>query len=129
MRTLVLAISLFVSAFAFAQVPSVKVENSKGESFDTKALLESGKPMIVSFWSTSCKPCIRELDAIYDALLAVSLPAVEVHLTDINQRDEFRKISVTAPACKTQISGYGFEGYKMAIEYLIKNTECYAECH
>ena len=68
MRTLVLAISLFVSAFAFAQVPSVKVENSKGESFDTKALLESGKPMIVSFWSTSCKPCIRELDAIYDAL-------------------------------------------------------------
>ena len=68
MRTLVLAISLFVSAFAFAQVPSVKVENSKGESFDTKSLLESGKPMIVSFWSTSCKPCIRELDAIYDAL-------------------------------------------------------------
>ena len=68
MRAIVLAISLFVSAFAFAQVPSVKVENSKGESFDTKSLLEVGKPMIVSFWSTSCKPCIRELDAIYDAL-------------------------------------------------------------
>ena len=68
MRAIVLAISLFVSALAFAQVPSVKVENSKGESFDTKSLLEVGKPMIVSFWSTSCKPCIRELDAIYDAL-------------------------------------------------------------
>ena len=68
MRSIVLAISLFVSALAFAQVPSVKVENSKGESFDTKSLLEVGKPMIVSFWSTSCKPCIRELDAIYDAL-------------------------------------------------------------
>ena len=68
MRAFILAISLFISAFAFAQVPSVKVENSKGESFDTKSLLEVGKPMIVSFWSTSCKPCIRELDAIYDAL-------------------------------------------------------------
>ena len=68
MRTLFLAISLLMSTLAFAQVPSVKVENSKGESFDTKTLLEAGKPMIISFWSTSCKPCIRELDAIYDAL-------------------------------------------------------------
>lgn len=68
MRTLFFAISLLMSTLAFAQVPSVKVENSKGESFDTKTLLEAGKPMIISFWSTSCKPCIRELDAIYDAL-------------------------------------------------------------
>ena len=68
MRTLFLAISLLMSTLAFAQVPSMKVENSKGESFDTKTLLEAGKPMIISFWSTSCKPCIRELDAIYDAL-------------------------------------------------------------
>lgn len=68
MRTIVLVISLFFSTLAFAQVPSVKVENAKGETFDTKSLVSSGKPMIVSFWSTSCKPCIRELDAIYDAL-------------------------------------------------------------
>ena len=68
MRAFILAISLFITSLAFAQVPSVKVENSKGEAFDTKSLLEVGKPMIVSFWSTSCKPCIRELDAIYDAL-------------------------------------------------------------
>ena len=68
MRTLFLTLSLLVSTLAFAQVPSVKVENSKGEAFDTKSLLETGKPMIISFWSTSCKPCIRELDAVYDAL-------------------------------------------------------------
>ena len=68
MRAIISAILLSVSALAFAQVPSVKVENAKGESFDTKSLLETGKPMIISFWSTSCKPCIRELDAIYDAL-------------------------------------------------------------
>lgn len=68
MRTLFLSIALLVSAIAMAQVPSVTIENVKGESFDTSALLEEGKPMIISFWSTSCKPCIRELDAIYDAL-------------------------------------------------------------
>lgn len=68
MRTFLLSLALLVSAVAAAQVPSVTVENAKGESFDTSLLLEEGTPMIVSFWSTSCKPCIRELDAIYDAL-------------------------------------------------------------
>ena len=68
MRTFLLTLALFVSALAAAQVPSVTVENAKGEAFDTEALLEDGTPMIISFWSTSCKPCIRELDAIYDVL-------------------------------------------------------------
>ncbi len=68
MRTFLLTISILFSVLSYAQVPSVKVENAKGEAFDTKTLMQAGKPMIVSFWSTSCKPCIRELDAIYDAL-------------------------------------------------------------
>ena len=68
MRNLLLSLALLISAVAAAQVPSVTVENSKGEAVNTKTLLDEGTPMIVSFWSTSCKPCIRELDAIYDAL-------------------------------------------------------------
>ena len=68
MRTFLLSFALLISALASAQVPSVTVENFKGESFDTSLLLEEGTPMIISFWSTSCKPCIRELDAIYDAM-------------------------------------------------------------
>lgn len=68
MRNVLLSLALLVSFAAAAQVPSVKIENSKGESVDTRSLLDEGTPMIVSFWSTSCKPCIRELDAIYDAL-------------------------------------------------------------
>ena len=68
MRSILLSLALFVSAVASAQVPSVTVENSKGESFDTSVLLEEGTPMIISFWSTSCKPCIRELDAVYESL-------------------------------------------------------------
>ncbi|MBE6231133.1 MAG: TlpA family protein disulfide reductase [Bacteroidales bacterium] len=68
MRTFLLSIALFITVAAAAQIPSVTVENAKGETFNTKVLLEEGTPMIVSFWSTSCKPCIRELDAVYDAL-------------------------------------------------------------
>ena len=68
MKAVLLTISLFFSALAFAQVPSVKVEDAKGEVFDTRSIVEAGKPAIISFWSTSCKPCIRELDAVYDAL-------------------------------------------------------------
>ena len=68
MRTFLLSIALFISAVCAAQVPSVTVENAKGEAVNTKTLLDEGTPMIVSFWSTSCKPCIRELDAVYDVL-------------------------------------------------------------
>lgn len=68
MRTFLLSLALVISTVVSAQVPSVTVENAKGETFDTVQLLEEGSPMIISFWSTSCKPCIRELDAIYDAL-------------------------------------------------------------
>ena len=68
MRSLLITLALMISAIASAQVPSVTVENVKGESFDTATLVEDGIPMIVSFWSTTCKPCIMELDAIYDAL-------------------------------------------------------------
>lgn len=68
MRTFLLTVALLISTAAFAQVPSVTVEDAKGEAVDTKEILSEGVPTIVSFWSTICKPCIRELDAIYDAL-------------------------------------------------------------
>ena len=56
--------------------------------------------------------------AIYDALLAVSVPAIEVHLSNINRRESFRRISVTAPACVAQIVCHGFLGYMEAIDLL-----------
>ena len=57
--------------------------------------------------------------AIYDALLAAQLPTVEVHISNIHKRDEFRHKSITAPACVGQICGLGFRGYTLAMEYLI----------
>lgn len=56
--------------------------------------------------------------AIHDALEIVSFPKIEVHISDINAREEFRKISVTAPACDRQIVGEGFEGYLHAMDII-----------
>ncbi len=58
--------------------------------------------------------------AIYDALKAVGLPAVEVHLSNVHKREEFRHQSVTAPACIGQICGLGFRGYTLAMDYLME---------
>lgn len=58
---------LFVSYAAMAQIPSVKVEDGKGDVVATAELVDGETPMIISFWATTCKPCIRELDAINDS--------------------------------------------------------------
>lgn len=58
--------------------------------------------------------------AIYDALKAIKIRKVEVHLTNIFARDEFRKTSITAGACDGVISGFGFDSYKLAIDYLLR---------
>ena len=57
--------------------------------------------------------------AIHDALKSVDIPAVEVHLSNINIREAFRKESVTAPACIGQISGFGPQSYLLGIEALM----------
>jgi len=59
--------------------------------------------------------------AILDALKAVALPAVEVHLSKISEREAFRQISYTAMACEKSYAGFGFEGYRMAMQYLLEN--------
>lgn len=57
--------------------------------------------------------------ALADAIRAIETPVVEVHISDIAQREDFRKISVTADHCIGQISGQGLAGYEMAIQQLI----------
>lgn len=56
--------------------------------------------------------------AILDALKAVALPAVEVHLSDVSAREPFRQISYAGMACVKTFAGFGFDGYAMAIRFL-----------
>ena len=69
MKTILIILLFGLTAIsAMAQMPSVVLEDHKGEAFNTADLLDEKTPMIISFWSTICKPCIRELDAINDVL-------------------------------------------------------------
>lgn len=56
--------------------------------------------------------------AIADAISSVSLPVIEVHISNIHARDEFRHRSVTAPSCRAMLTGFGLKGYELALRTL-----------
>ena len=60
--------------------------------------------------------------AILDALKAVALPTVEVHLSEVSQRESFRQVSYAGMACGATFQGFGFEGYRRAILWLLENV-------
>lgn len=59
--------------------------------------------------------------AILDAVKAVGIPTVEVHISDVSQREDFRQISYIRLACVKTISGHGTDGYLEAVDYLLEN--------
>lgn len=61
--------------------------------------------------------------AIRDAIDSVPSKYIEVHLSNIQNREEFRKKSVIAPVCKGQISGFGYQGYLMAVDFIYREKE------
>lgn len=57
--------------------------------------------------------------AIRDALASITVPKVEIHISDITQREEFRHVSVTREVCDHQIYGQGLDGYLMAVDFIL----------
>ena len=60
--------------------------------------------------------------AIADAVRAVKAPVIEVHISDVNAREPFRRISVIKDACAAVIAGFGLKSYDMAVEWFIENA-------
>lgn len=60
--------------------------------------------------------------AIRDALASITVPKIEVHISDITRREEFRRVSVTEPACDGQIYGKGLAGYLLAIDKILQKN-------
>jgi cytochrome c biogenesis protein CcmG, thiol:disulfide interchange protein DsbE len=102
---------VFISSFSFAQenvftykkLPSVKLKTVKGLPFTSDSITNNGKPIIISFWATWCKPCVRELSTIsevYDDWVTetgVKLYAISV--------DDSRSMTLVAP----MVNGKGWD--------------------
>lgn len=58
--------------------------------------------------------------ALRDALASIEVPIVEVHISNVHKREEFRHVSVTAPVCTGQVVGLGLQGYELAMDYLTR---------
>ena len=61
--------------------------------------------------------------ALHDAVECINVPVVEIHISDISQREEFRRTSVIAPACIAQVKGMGKDGYLRALDILMDHWE------
>ncbi len=61
--------------------------------------------------------------ALHDALTSVNVPCIEVHISNVHRREEFRRRSVTAPACVGQICGLGLRGYLLAMDYFLEGAQ------
>ena len=114
LKLLLLVASMFVSFSAAAQLPSVKLENRKGEAVNTATLVDGKTPMIIAFWAVTCKPCINELNAINDAL------------PDWLEQTKFRVVAVSTDdsrflsQARAMAQGYGWNDFTVLYD---KNKE------
>ncbi len=105
---------MMASGIAWGQMPDIKVENSKGETVNFQSLGERKVPLIVTFWSTTCKPCIMELDAMND-LLEEWREEAEFEIVAVSV-DDARSTS----RAKAFVSGKRWDGFTMLYD---KNQE------
>lgn len=106
MKKILLAVAALMTTSAlYGQIPNVKVENAKGETINTSTLAEHKVPLIVSFWSTTCKPCMLELNAINE-LMEEWLEEADFKVVAVSIDD-----SRSASKAKALVSGNGWDDF------------------
>ncbi len=97
-----------------AQIPNVKLEDLQGNQLNTSDLVDGETPMIISFWSTTCKPCMRELDAISE-LMPEWLDEVEFRVVAVSTDD-----SRSVARARALTEGRGWDDFVLIFD---KNQE------
>ncbi|OGH94048.1 MAG: 3-dehydroquinate dehydratase [Candidatus Magasanikbacteria bacterium RIFOXYD2_FULL_41_14] len=111
-----------------ADLETKVTEDAKRFSLEIKSFQSNHEGALIDFIQAESKSAVGIIInpgalthysySLHDALVDAGLPTVEVHLSDIKSREEWRQISVTAPACIGQISGKGVAGYADALKLL-----------
>lgn len=102
-KRILLALLLMTSIAAHAQLPSVQLKDLRGKTINTALLSNDGKPFIISFFATWCKPCNRELSAIHEVYADwQEETGVKVYIVSIDQAQNINKV-------KPLVDGNGWE--------------------
>ena len=100
MKKILMITMMVVAAVALhAQLPNVQLKDVNGKTVQTGAISNDGKPVIISFWATWCKPCLRELKAIHDWQ---DETGVKMIIVSIDQAQDANKV-------KPLVDGFGWE--------------------
>lgn len=102
-KTLLVILVMLVAKGTFAQLPAVSLQTIDGKTIDTSTLGNDGKPFVISFFATWCKPCLRELTAIHEVYADWhDETGVKIYVVSIDQAQNSQKV-------KPLVDGLGWE--------------------
>ena len=102
-KILMIAMMVVAAVALHAQLPNVQLKNINGKTVQTGSISNNGKPVIISFWATWCKPCLRELKAIHEVYADwQDETGVKMIIVSIDQAQDANKV-------KPLVDGFGWE--------------------
>ena len=102
-KILLVAVIIFSTLNVVAQLPDVRLQNINGKTIQTGSITNNGKPIIISFWATWCKPCLRELKAIHEVYPDwQDETGVKMIIVSIDQAQDANRV-------KPMVDGFGWE--------------------